>query len=277
MQTQSALFGRSPSNGLVSDMSQGDFTDTMPHVGGTGGLNIEFFYARIRTEDPSDPSKNGQYATKLCIAKQPKGDRLTIATRFITERQAQQQFPREFAYFKQNQDVPTDGTPLNELPSISASQIGILVVHGVRCIEDLVALPQETVNGMGMDAQAAYTLAKRWTAKRDENGDLIAASQKEATQTAELARLRKSEQDSAALIAQLKAQVDILGRMPGSQARDAVTSAGGSGALAVDNDDLPENLPDDGFFTGGDMARGADDLDDGPTKEDPLSLKRGKK
>ena len=270
MQQPAMLFGQPQGNGLVTDLSQQDFSDHMPHVGGTGGLNVQFFYNRVRTDDPVDPSRNGQWKVVLCVAKQPKGDRLTVATRMISEAQAQRLFPREFAFFKQSQDVPTDGTPLNELPGITMSQIGILMVHGIRSIEDLVAQPQEHVNAMGMDAIACHTLARKWVERQKSDGDLIRSSQTEAAQAAELTRLRRVEAESSARITALTAQVEMLARLSGNGA----TAPSASAVTAIDVDDgVPDALPDDGLFSGGDMARGADDLDEAA----PPPAARGRK
>lgn len=260
-----------PRNQYVSDVSGADFSAQLGHVTANGQLTIEFFYAQIRIEDPLDPGTNGTYKTVLCVRKRPHGDRLTQAVRFITERQAQELFPREYAYFKQNQAVPTDGTPLHELPGLSQSQIAILVVHNIRCVEDLVGMHVDQVGQIGMEARSAHAIAKKWVDAKAANGDLIRDAARDAAQNAELQRLRDSDARSAALIAQMQAQLDVLTRM-GLQAGSATPTASAAGSQSVtvvDADDLPDVQTT--LFTGAQIVTGNDDLD-GPSQPAPEAL-----
>lgn len=256
-------FAQAPTgNQFVNDYSGQDLSAQLGHVTANGQLTIQFFWAQIRINDPMDPSAHGTYKTVLCVKKRPHGDRHTEAVRIITERMAQQLYPREYAFFKQNQDVPTDGTPLHELPGISQSQIGILLISGIRCVEDLVGLSQDQVAQMGMDASQAYSIAKRWSEAKSANGELIRDAAKDAATAAELTRLRESETRSAAMIAEMKAQLDILTRL-GVQSTGQMTTAvaGSQNAVAVDADDLPDVI-DTELFSGAQVVSGNDDLDD---------------
>lgn len=255
-----------------------DLSSHLAPVAGSGGLNIQFFYTKTRVES-ANPERNGVWRTRLCVAKMPKGDRLTIATRFITEEQAAREFPREFAMFKQYQDVPTQGTPLHELPGITQSQIGILVIHNLRCIEDVAACDDALVNQMGYDARQAKKLALRWLQNRDGNADEIERSKADAARDAELLRLRKSQEETNKLNIELQAQVRALMAMQGQSPSQG---AAGSSATLVDRpDDLPDAREVESRLLEGGMVDGNDDLDDDPppatpTKADPLGLKAGK-
>lgn len=257
-------------NQFVNDFSGQDLSAQLGHVTANGNMTIQFFWAQIRIDDPTDPSNHGSYKTVLCVKKRPHGDRHTEAVRIITERVAQQLYPREFAFFKQNQDVPTDGTPLHELPGISQSQIGILLISGIRCVEDLVRLSQDQVSQMGMDANQAYSTAKRWWEAKAANGELIRDAAKDAATAAELTRLRESDARKDVQIAEMKAQLDLLTRMglqPSAPATPAII--GGQGAVTVDADDLPE-VTNTELFAGAQVVDGNDDLDDpDPAPSDP--------
>lgn len=260
-----------------------DLSTHLDGVAGKGGLNVQFFYARSRVES-ANPERNGQWRTRLCVAKMPKGDRLTIATRFITEEQAMREFPREFSMFKQYQDVPTQGTPLHELPGITQSQIAVLVVHNLRCIEDVAACDDALVNGMGYDARQAKKLAVRWLENVRGNTELINSATVDAARDAENARLRKQAEDMERRNIELEAQLKAVMQMQGQAPAGAV--AGGPGMLGgpfmVDRpDDLPDALDVESNFGEGGLVTGNDDLNDEPetvkpSKADPLGLKAGK-
>lgn len=255
------------------NLTDRDLSSHLGPVAGTGGLNVQFFYVRTRVES-ANPERNGMYRTRLCVAKMPKGDRLTIAVRFITEEQAMQQFPREFSMFKQYQDVPTQGTPLHELPGITQSQIGVLVIHNLRCIEDVAACDDALISQMGYDARQAKKLAVRWIENLKGNADLIDTAKTDAARDAELERLRKSqaelERRNIELEAKLQAFMSLQGQAP----------AASTGAMQMV--DRPDGLPDardvESNLLEGGLVDGNDDLDldapaPAPTKADPLGLK----
>lgn len=251
-------------NRFVSDQSGADLSAVLGPVSSSGQLSVEFFYRHVRIEDPMNPSENGTYKPVLCVKRRPHGDLLTESTRMITERMAQQLYPREFAFFKQNQDVPTDGTPLSELPGISQSQIAILVIHNIRCIEDLVGLQPEQITPMGMDARQAYAVAKKWVDARKANGELIRDAAKDASTAAELERLRASEVNQAALIAEMRAKIDVMMQMQGNPQSPVLAANGSAKPQMVDSDDLPDMSQAAELFTGAQIVTGNDDLNDDP-------------
>lgn len=265
--------------GAPLDFTDRDFSHDMAPVAGTGGLHIQFFYLQIRVTDP-DPAKHGGYVTKLCIAKMPKGDSKTVATRFISEAQAMREFPQQYAQFKSTGEVPTTGTPISELPGISQAQIGLLLIHNVRSIEDLVELPAEQVQTMGIDVHAAWRVAKKWTERRDENADLTLAAQRETALEQQRSEAERRAEAAETRALQLQAQIDAMRAMgagaqavPGMVAQSALAAM--SGAVAVEGETF-EPAPDAELFSGG-LVSGSDDLNDPApvTKDDPLGLSAG--
>lgn len=258
--------------GPSRNMTDSDLSSHLGPVAGSGGLHIQFFYAKVRIAN-SDPSHNGKYENRLCIYKTPKGDRLTIAVRYITEEQAMQEFPREFSMFKQYESVPTNGTPLQELPGISQSQIALLLLHNLRSIEDVTECSQDVINGMGIDVRQAYQIAKRWRQTRDEAAPIIAQAEHDAIieQKTEAMAARLAAAERANM--ELQAQVKALMMMSGNTAQ--VPQVGAGGAVMVDRDDGLTDGRDiaSTMFEGG-IVEGSSDLDDEPvgTRDDPLGL-----
>ncbi len=264
--------GGSP-GGFARDLTGADLSSHMGPVKASGGLNIAFFYTKVRLKT-KNAKKNGKVETRLCVAKQPKGDRFTTAVQFISPEQASQQFPREFAMFQQYEEVPTTGTPISELPGMSQSQIGIMLINGIRSVEDLCEVSEDLVAQMGLDAARSQRLAKQWLAKAQGEADQIRVAEVEAAADAErralMERLERLEEHAKRLEMQNEALRSNAGGQQGSAAPQAI---GPDGAVAVESkDDLPYDVSqfdDDDVFGGSEVVTdGNDDL--GGDEIDPL-------
>jgi len=233
-------------NPYVRDLSDASLGEQMAGVQSTGGLNIQFFYARV-------PTSGGDVQTRLCIAKQPKGDRMTIATRQISEDAAARHFPREFAMFKQHEEMPTEGTPLHELPGATQSEIAILTLHGLRSIEDLVEINEDTLQQIGMDAINAQKRAKLWDAKRNENDEIITIADLQAQFGRQEKNLRRELDALREANAKLAAENNALAKMNPGTAVSPLTA----GVPQAVEGEFTEPMPDpseDGFLSGEDVS-----------------------
>lgn len=275
-QLQNQQMGASLRGGAFSrDLTDMDLSTHMAPVKASGGLIVNFFYKKVQCK-ARNAETNGKIENRLCVSKQPKGDRSTVAVRYISEEQAQAQFPREFAMFKQYEQVPTDGTPLDELPGITLSQVAMLVINGIRSVEDLVEISEDQLNGLGREVIKARTIAVEWVAKKQgaastiDNADDLAKLQIENQTFAE--RLRVLEESNRTLAAQNEALKNMGGapqtvaQMPGQ-----ATADGNAMPVESQEDDLPTELSemDDPLAQGPDFADGNDDL--GGSDPDPLA------
>ncbi|SDI70439.1 hypothetical protein [Salipiger marinus] len=247
------------------DLTNSDLSSHMGPVGAKSGLNIAFFWTRLRVQSV-DPEKNGQLVNRLCVAKQPKGDPKTIVHRYTSPEEASRLWPREYALFTQFEDVPAQGTPLSELPGISRSQILQLELVGLRCVEDLQEISDDQAAQHGMEVSRARKVALKWLATREDGKGVIEAADSE---TKALAALRTMEQRLARLEQhniRLQAENDALSRAGGGQSRTSSPQP----LPQAEAEDVPYELDDsDGFLAGGDIATGGDDL--GDTDPDPLA------
>lgn len=264
-----------PAIGMSADRTDRTFEEFNAVAG--AGLNIGFFYGRIRIDDQSSPQTHGSYKTVLYVAKQPKGDRLTMKVKMITESDAARLYPHEFAMFKDTGQVLTHGTPLYELPGISASQIGLLTIYGITSIEDLMSVAEEQISQMGMDARAAREVAKRWKDRADSNADEIAAAKVDAALRAENERMKREQDAMAAELVSLRAQIELVAKMGGAMpgAGTALTGRGQAVQLIEGEDTLPDITGDDGFMGGGGIVDAPEEM---PAEDDdPLRLNGGKR
>lgn len=252
------------------DLTGEDLSSHMGNrISSKSGLAIGFFWGQVRVKSV-DPSKN-KTESRLFVAKQIKGDPRTISHQPITKEQAAREFPREWAFFEEFEDVPEFGTPLKELPGVSQSQIGQLMAHGLKCIEDLENISNEQAMEASRDIAHARNVALKWLEKRDSNSDVLMNA--ENATNAEVALKAMQERLNRLEAANLKLQ---------SENTALRTVGGGGGNQAAPNNNViqdaaessaseaPYDLDDgDDFMSGGEIATGVDDL--GGEDPDPLA------
>lgn len=263
MQPQQATRG---GNRFSRDLTDTDLSSHLRSVTASGGIHVDFFHRKVRIKSRS-AAVNGTFETRLCVAKQPKGDRATRAVRFIDPETAQRLYPREYAMFQEYHEVPTTGTPLDELPGISMSQMGILTLNGLRSVEDLVELSEDQVGQIGLDAIKAYKVAKSWVERREEARDKIDVADVEARFQMQMETMARQMEAMTERNKALEAQ--ISGMQMAQAGGNAVSTAADPVALDVDEGfeyDLAK-MPDP-MSEGPDTTDGSDDI--GDTDPDPL-------
>lgn len=268
MQAQGFQSGRP---GFSRDMTDADLSSHLKSVTSAGGLHINFFYKKVKVKS-RDAAVNGQVETRLCVSKQPKGDRSTVSVRFITEERAQRDFPVEFALFKQYEEIPTTGTPLEELPGISMSQIGMLVLNGLRSVEDLIEVSEDQIGQLGLDAIKARKTAISWTNRRNDMAEEIDAADIEARYSIQSETLKGKLSVAEERIKQLEAQNEALqmargaGVAANTPAANEPMGVNGEEDLEYDLSNMPDPMSEGPATTDGDDDLGNRDPD--PLTED---------
>lgn len=248
------------------DLTHTNLPNTMPGVKATGDMLITFSQTQVLIEN-ADPAKKGSYETRLTIKRQPKGDRQTASVRFISEEQAQKMYPVEYAHYVATGEVPSEGTPLSELPGISKSQIDLLVLYGIRSIEDVLAVGPDRMQSLGYHADRAYHVAKQWDQRRKDSAEVITMADVEA----KMAHMMKDSERRVAAAEEraksLEAQLAAMQRLKGVD----VTA---DQPTAVDNDDSADletevaNMPNP-WGDGDDLGDAGEMLDE--DQIDPLA------
>ncbi|WP_305968554.1 MULTISPECIES: bZIP transcription factor [unclassified Mameliella] len=254
-------------SGFAKNLTGQNLSSHLGPVRGKGDVRVGFFWTKVQLRT-KNPAMNGKIVNRLCIAKQPIGDRYTVSHAYISQQDAARLYPQEFGIFTQYETAPSNGTPLSDIPGVSRSEIGLLELHAITCVEDLLSLHPDQVSQIGMSASRVYKVAKGWQDKKDENEEIVTAADvqakaEEAIKAMEdrLARLEANNN-------RLQAENDVLRHSAsGHPAQSAaVTTAVQAAAATVD--DAPYEFPDDdGFMAGGDVVTGNDDLSDMP---DPM-------
>lgn len=248
------------------NLTHTNLPSTMRGVTATGDMLVSFKHVRV-TLQSADPELNGKTETRLTIRRQPKGDRQTASVRYITEEQAMDLYPVEYQHFVDTGDVPTQGTPLDDLPGISRSQIDVLVLNGVRSVEDVLAVGADRMASLGYSASKVFRIAQAWDEKRRGNVDLLDIAETQAKMATQLENLTREKTASAEYIKQLEAQIAAMQKMQGKEVTsDQPVLVGNDESAGLETDVEKMANP---WGDGDDLGDAADDL--GMDDPDPLS------
>lgn len=134
------------------------------------------------------------------------GDRLTVVSRIVGEEQ-RRRWPEHYKAFKAGLEAPLDGTPVEQLPGITAARVEELRFAHVRSIETLANLTDaQLAKAVSMGGQTLREQAKRWL----EAAAGAAPAEKLAAENAELKatidQLQKTTADLASRLDAMSAQ-----------------------------------------------------------------------
>jgi hypothetical protein len=117
------------------------------------------------------------------------GDRNAVSVQMVTEIH-RKRWPGAYARFKAGQEASEDGTPLEQLPGMTASQAQELRFMNVRTVEQLGDLTDEQARkSVSMGGMALRDRAKRWldtTAGAAKEERLAAENRQQAEKIDEL-------------------------------------------------------------------------------------------
>lgn len=117
-------------------------------------------------------------------------------------------FKTAYAAFKNDQEIPVDGTDLKLWPVLSPAQFKTLKNLRLRTVEDLAAANEEVLSRIGMGSRALKAQAQAWL-KGQQKGSLeylvSEVSALKASQEGLAERNKALEEQNAALKAQLAA------------------------------------------------------------------------
>jgi hypothetical protein len=90
------------------------------------------------------------------------GDRLSTSVQIVNDSH-RRRWPKAYAAFKEGQEAPVDGTPLDQLPGMTKARVEELRFFHVRSIEQLAGMPDDLLmKAAPMDGRALRDKAKRW-------------------------------------------------------------------------------------------------------------------
>lgn len=81
-------------------------------------------------------------------------------------------FPLAWDAFLRGEDLRPEGTPIEECEDIPKERIAALKASHIKTVEELSALPDRSLQRIGMDARALQRAAQKWLEANDEQAKM---------------------------------------------------------------------------------------------------------
>lgn len=166
---------------------------------------------------------------------------------FLKEQVRQGRFPQQwldafkasYNAWKNDQELPVQGTPIKNWPAASPAEIKHCAALGLRAVEDLATANEELIGRLGMGGRSLCNRAKDWVTSKSGTAPLIAqldsSRQVQAGQEHQIRTLNERlKLLEAQLAARPAAPQEWVGVLPPLEDR-----------LAAARDSVPEGMSDD--------------------------------
>ena len=159
-------------NGDVRQVSYGNDT----------GLYVEFRMDNVYMEFLSEQEGRPIYEARPFIRIFVPGDKTKTVDRPVQLKQVgdmpsdPQRFPAQWAAFQQGQKAVEVGTPLSEWPQMNTSQVRELNSANIYTVEQLAAVPDGALDGLGHGGRSVRDAAIRYLQAAKDNSYLTKQS-----------------------------------------------------------------------------------------------------
>lgn len=170
------------------------------------GTLVEFYQGAVEIESKSAEAGRPIFEDRDFVRIQTPGDTRTRIDR-IASAKDRERFPKAWAIYQRGEQVATEGTPLEEWPMVTRSQVMELKHAGIPSVEALVGVSDGNIQRLGPGYRQLREKARAYLESADA-----------AAKATEWAREREAMQ---AQIAELKQSIEILQDAPKKRARKA--------------------------------------------------------
>lgn len=120
--------------------------------GTDAGLYVQFYLEAVKDEEESVAAGRPIFIDKEYIKIIPVGDKNTVICEPVTE-EYKMRWPQQYAAFKNQQHQPQEGTPLDQWPPLTKSQMMTLKSVNVHTVEQLANVSDGNLTNLGMGAR----------------------------------------------------------------------------------------------------------------------------
>ena len=120
--------------------------------GTDAGLFVQFYFEPIKDEDESVKAGRPIFFDREYIKIIPVGDKNTVVCEPVTE-EHKQRWPIQYDSFKRQNQQPQEGTPLDQWPPLTKSQVLMFKAANVHTVEQLAAVSDGNLVNLGMGAR----------------------------------------------------------------------------------------------------------------------------
>lgn len=166
------------------------------------GALVEFYQGSVQNKSKSASAGRPIFEDRVFVRIQTPGDTRTVIDRIATD-QDRQRFARALSIFERGIQITAEGTPLEEWPQITRSQVNELKHVGVLSVEVLAEVSDANIQRLGPGYTQLRLRARQYLeASADDAQATAAAREREALEE----RVRLLEEENAALRDRAEAQ-----------------------------------------------------------------------
>lgn len=141
--------------------------------GTDAGLYVQFYMEAVKDEEATISEGRPIYSDREYIKIIPVGDKNTVICEPVSE-EHKMRWPHQYAAFKNQQTQPQVGTPLEEWPPLSKSQVLTFKGANVHTVEQLASVSDGNLTNLGMGSRALRDKAIAYMANAKDNSGLMA-------------------------------------------------------------------------------------------------------
>lgn len=165
---------------------------------------------KFRSETEGSPRFDDIEMVEILIP----GDRLSTSVQQVKD-EHRRRWPKAYAAFKEGQEAPVDGTPLEQLPGITKARVEELRYYHVRAIEQLASMPDELLmKAAPMDGRGLRDKAKRWVEATTGAAPTEKLAAENRALTDKMALMETQMADMKRLMDGMQAQLAAAGSAP---------------------------------------------------------------
>lgn len=152
--------------------------------GTDAGLFVQFYMESVEDEEASLEKGRPIFLDKEYVKIIPVGDKNTVVCRPVDLKgngytpPDNVRWPIQYAAFKNQQMQPLDGTPLEQWPPLTKSQVLMMKAVNVHTVEQLCEVSDQNLANLGMGARDLRDKAKAFIESASKGALPMAAQQK---------------------------------------------------------------------------------------------------
>lgn len=120
--------------------------------GTDAGLFVQFYLEAIKDEEATIKQGRPIFNDREYIKIIPVGDKNTVVCEPVTE-EHKMRWPAQYAAFKNQQHQPQEGTPIDQWPPLTKSQVMMFKAANVHTVEQLSNVSDTNLTNLGMGAR----------------------------------------------------------------------------------------------------------------------------
>lgn len=204
-----------------------------------GGVYMEFQWEMVPIDNPNSP-KHGEQVRRLKLIKRFVRDSGTASASYLTPEQAKRRYPEEWAHFIKTGEDVVHGTPIRDIPGISASQEQMIRLSGLRTVEDLLGVEVDQLSHIGREVVEVYHTAKAWQERKVEAKNDIDYGREKARQDARIESLERQLAAMEARATTAERERDAYKQVQGISTEPPKPEPVGGGTFEFDSNPLAE-------------------------------------